>query len=291
MGDPEFAKGLCGYRESHLPSTSDKADQNSIRWGKAMFHALGVPQDAREVPSVGSALEEAVVAELRIARPDLLVDRSCMATDFAQYAHLRQMKSFTSKYNDDLERIERAIAAANQLDPSRPVAALRRQLQTIQRHAAENRSLLQWLKENLAEESVLKLDVAVSTPDRGGRLLLGLSSKWSLRTDRAQDCVSQGGKLVSLRRGHMPHYAVVTMEPRPTMLRLLADGSGSVDCVYHVAFDALREAAEQLGAQSIRAMPQQIAQLDRMVRQGRIRPFSDLVREVETLPRPPDPLI
>lgn len=75
---------------------------------------------------------------------------------------------------------------------------------------------------------MLKLDVSVEAPARR-----------SPRTDRAQDYVSQGYKLVSLRRGHMPHFAVVTMEPRPSMLRLLADGSGSVDCVYHVAYHAL----------------------------------------------------
>ena len=45
--------------------------------------------------------------------------------------------------------------------------------------------------------------------------------------------------MAALRRGRMPHFAVVTMEPRPYMLNLLGGGSGDVDCVYHLDLPAL----------------------------------------------------
>ncbi|QNG18185.1 type II site-specific deoxyribonuclease [Rhodococcus triatomae] len=283
--DPKFARTLCGYRAgTALPSTSDKGDVNSIRWGRAMFDALGVAHATPEISDVGTALEVAVVEDLRARRPDLIVDRSRIATDFDQYRHLSQLKNYMSSFHDDLDRIEMAIAETKQLDTSKSVTALRRQLNTIRNHAASNRGFFCALKENLAEESMLRTDIAVTSPRSGQRLLVALSSKWSLRTDRAQDCVSQGSKLVSLRRGHMPHFAVITMEPRPSMLRLLTDGSGSVDCVYHVAFGALKTAANSLSKQSIPRMPEQLDLLDRMIKQNRIRPFSALLDEINLLP-------
>ena len=47
----------------------------------------------------------------------------------------------------------------------------------------------------------------------------------------------------------MPHFAVVTMEPRPYMLNLLGGGSGEVDCVYHLDLPALTAAIEAARAE------------------------------------------
>ena len=85
-------------------------------------------------------------------------------------------------------------------------------------------------------------------PDIGGQwpeLRMALSAKWTLRTDRAQDCVSQGAKLASQKRGRMPHYAVITAEPRPAMLKIPSDGP-SVDCVYHIDLPALDRALTRM---------------------------------------------
>jgi hypothetical protein len=81
----------------------------------------------------------------------------------------------------------------------------------------------------MPEEALLKVDVTVAEPRATGRPIVhtALSSKWSLHTDRAQDCVSQGSKLVTHRRGRMPHFGVVTIEPRSAMLKILCDGSGA----------------------------------------------------------------
>jgi hypothetical protein len=102
--------------------------------------------------------------------------------------------------------------------------------------------------EDLGEESLLGLDVTLSRPALNPGLLphleAGLSLKWSLRTDRAQDCRSQGAKMSALRRGRMPHFAAVTMEPRPYFLNILGGGSGEIDCVYHLDLPALDLAIE-----------------------------------------------
>ncbi|WP_203802002.1 NgoMIV family type II restriction endonuclease [Actinoplanes couchii] len=92
--------------------------------------------------------------------------------------------------------------------------------------------------------------MTIAEPQAGRlpRLHVALSSKWSLRTDRAQDCVSQGAKLVAQRGGRMPHFGLITMETRPSMLKILGDGSGAVDCVYHLNLPALEGDVGALGA-------------------------------------------
>jgi hypothetical protein len=82
----------------------------------------------------------------------------------------------------------------------------------------------------------------------------------------------------------MPHYVVLTMEPRPAMLKLIAYGSGSVDCVYHVALPELRQAARALEEHRGPKVWPQRAMLERMVAQGRIRSYSQLAGEVRRLP-------
>jgi len=141
------------------------------------------------------------------------------------------------------------------------------------------------LKLYMPEESLLKLDITCGSEQEGmeSTLHLGLSSKWTLRTDRAQDCVSQGSKLASQRRGPMPHYAVITMEPRPAMLKILADGSGAVDYVYHVDLPALTRAIEKIRSRK-RGVWSPGVTFERLINQGRIRDYDDLVRTVQSIP-------
>lgn len=279
-----FAAELCGYRDNGKPSTSDSHDAGSIEWGEAMFDALGVQRGRPEIPRVGSVMEHAAAEHLKTLRPDLMLGQSRPAMEFHQYAHLAVFKEFVRRYkapSQDLTDITSEIAEAL---PSSVSSALVRRLEAAGTAVEANHQLVSELLGAMPEESMLKLDISVSAPKPGGRLLIGLSSKWSLRTDRAQDCISQGSKLVSLRRGHMPHYAVLTMEPRPSMLRLIAYGSGSVDCVYHLALQELRDAAKLLESRRRQSnWPPRIL-LERMIAQGRIRDYGELATEVLHLP-------
>lgn len=140
--------------------------------------------------------------------------------------------------------------------------------------------------DEIGAESLLKLDVTVARnqPPRSPELEIGLSLKWSLRTDRAQDCRSQGAKLSALRRGRMPHFAAVTMEPRPYMLNLLGGGSGDVDCVYHLHLPALQAAIEDVyGGRSDKTSKRIVAGFNRLVEQRRVRDYDELVAYAETL--------
>lgn len=278
-----FAPDLCGYRPNGMPSTSDSHDAGSVEWGHALFEKLLVPGHKLEVPSVGAAMESAVIDDLTDARSDLFVGRSKPAVGFQQYRHLGVSSTFTKEYGGDRSALKQALMLVEELPEGGSRQEIRdsllRGLDAVSSDDRRVRELIMMLP----EESMLRLDIAISSPSTG-RLLAGISSKWSLRTDRAQDCVSQGSKLVNLRRGQMPHYAVLTMEPRPAMLKLIAYGSGAVDCVYHLALDELLEAAADLAAKRNKPDWPTRRLLERMVLQGRIRPYSALVGEVLRLP-------
>lgn len=289
-----FVSEIFGYRANGFANTSDANDPQSTALGAALLEVLGIPAGQPGAGNPGSAVEEAVEAHLSGLRPDLRIARSRGAADFAQYQHLAVFKEFSrnvkplsdtlmpmrqlvSDVQDDRlrERLGRAVAAATDQLQARDEA-------------------LEALRNQMPEESLLKIDLTVGepAPDGPDRLAVALSSKWTLRTDRAQDCLSQGAKLVSLRRGPMPHFGVVTMEPRPHMLKILADGSGSLDCVYHFNLPALVEAIERTGRAS-RAGDDWLPgrTFRRLINQGRLRDYDDLVTEVLRTPnghRPPN---
>jgi hypothetical protein len=278
-----FAAKLCGYRANGNPSTSDNNDAGSIEWGHALFAALGVPEDKPETPLVGSMLERSAAEHLASVRPDLVVRQSRPALVFDQYRHLDVFRRFAGTYRGPGPELAWITSEVQRLPTSSAIEEIAAKLIAAQIAAQRDHDLVSQLVDTMPEESMLKIDITVAAQPPVDRLLIGLSSKWSLRTDRAQDCVSQGSKLVNLRRGHMPHFAVLTMEPRPAMLRLIAYGSGSIDCVYHVALPELRAAAVAI-EQSRGGGWRPRATLERMISQRRVRPYQDLVDEVARLP-------
>lgn len=97
-----------------------------------------------------------------------------------------------------------------------------------------------------------------------------ISTKWTLRSDRAQNARSEALNLIRNRKGRQPHIVVVTGEPTPSRLSSLALGTGDIDCVYHFALYELQEAVADLGnseAEDLLAM---------MVDGKRLKDISDL---------------
>jgi hypothetical protein len=45
--------------------------------------------------------------------------------------------------------------------------------------------------------------------------------------------------MIRHRRGRQPHLVTVTAEPLPSRLASIARGTGEVDAVYHIAYDAM----------------------------------------------------
>lgn len=283
-----FVAAVCGYREGR-PNTSDRNDPQSVELGHALFTRIGVAPQTPEPEGIGALVESSIVSDLAQRRPDLVIEQGRSASLFEQYRHLAS----AGRQRRGREGPAALLSLMDELLAAVPDGPTRT---TLERKIARARddlelsaALLEELLERVPNEAVLKIDVAVSAQPPPAELGVALSSKWTLRTDRAQDCISQGNKLVSLRRGKMPHFAVITMEPRPAMLRLLADGSGSIDCVYHLDLPSLRSAVEDVEAartakrgRSISWGPRET--LERLIRQRRLRDYDDLVTEVVRVP-------
>jgi hypothetical protein len=87
--------------------------------------------------------------------------------------------------------------------------------------------------------------------------------------------------MAAMRRGRMPHFAAVTMEPRPYYLGRLGMGTGDLDCVYHLALPELAKAVEDVYVGPKRA--KQRDTFRRLVDQRRLRDYDDLVAYLSTL--------
>lgn len=285
-----FAAQLCGYRldkQQNLtdrPNTSDASEEGSKELGRALFEELGVPADRVGPKDPGARMEEAIQEHLKQMSSNVSIHRSKSALDFQQYAHLRVFPEFKKGHKDAWPAINDLLAIAQELPRSKATTSIRRKLKAASTSFSVQDSISERLKLYMPEESLLNLDLICASEAEGQEpvLRLGLSSKWTLRTDRAQDCVSQGAKLASQRRGPMPHYAVITMEPRPAMLKILADGSGAVDYVYHLDLPALSRAIEKVKSTKKGKWSPGIT-FDRLVKQGRVRDYDDLVGAVKSL--------
>ncbi|WP_457029153.1 NgoMIV family type II restriction endonuclease [Kitasatospora sp. P5_F3] len=292
-----FAVDLCGYRNG-LPNTSDASQRLSVEIGRAFFEHIGVAVD-QEVGKVDKIWSRSMVADLsaRLAgpAPQLTVDEECWPHRFEQYAHLRALQELAGDESSDVERALEDLALhirslGHGPGLERAAALLGTLGGAIETAAARRRPLL----DLLGDESLLRLDIAVhrqGRPDRDSRaaphLVAGFSLKWTLRTDRLQDPRIQGSKMASLRRGRMPHFAAVTMEPRPYMLGRLGGGTGDLDCVYHLHLPGLTAAVDDVYSDNP-ARRKQRDTFRRMVDQGRLRDYDDLVAYLATVWSPPD---
>lgn len=280
-----FAVALCGYRESGAPNTSDNSDSQSKELGHELFEQLGVPAEQAGPSDPGSALEIAAQTDLAGRRGDLTIGRSRLVADFAQYRHLAVLPAFSRGYKPVSNAFDDLITVAEGLPPSAATTRLLRELHANAARYARQDELTSRMLLEMPEEAILKVDLTVGAPSTtpNPHMYVGVSAKWSLRTDRAQDCISQGARLATQRRGAMPHFAVLTMEPRPAMLRILADGSGAIDCVYHLDLAALTRAIDRVAARKRRVWSPKRT-FDRLLEQGRIRDYDELAGAVERIP-------
>ncbi|MGW1490730.1 NgoMIV family type II restriction endonuclease [Streptomyces sp. NPDC002402] len=293
-----FLSSLCGYREGR-PNTSDKNDKGSIELGSIFYETIGIPPHATPpTKAVGNLMGELMSADLQKAlqldAPHLAVEPERPFTSFEQFSHLNAARELRGDMAEGVVRTVNAIRNFSKVTGLEQTLQhkLIEHLDRIQEEVKSTEDRRRELLDLLGEESLLRLDITVSReiPNAAKptlplqHLVAGLSLKWTLRTDRAQDCRSQGSKMAALRRGRMPHFAAVTMEPRPSMLALLGRGSGDVDCVYHLHLPALAAAIDEYCSGSQSKARQGIRDnFKRLCDQRRIRDYDDLRSYVATL--------
>ncbi len=100
-----------------------------------------------------------------------------------------------------------------------------------------------------------------------------ISTKWTMRSDRAQNTRTEALNLIRNRKGRLPHVMAVTAEPLPSRLASIAVGTGDVDCVYHIALYELEKAVEAETGKNGDKMKQK---LSIMIEGKRLKDISDL---------------
>jgi hypothetical protein len=211
-----FARALLGWKPSSknklgwplVPNFADVDNAESIRIGAGMLDFLGVARGvASAVPKdPGGPLELAVRDHLADHLPRAhadrawLVARGAIITQFDQYAHLSK------------------VAELVRANPE--------------------------LRITVGMDYLIKPDVTVGlgevkTASGLPPLHAAISCKWTIRSDRVQNIRHECLQMIRHRRGRQPHLVTVTAEPLPSRLASIARGTGEVDAVYHVAFDAV----------------------------------------------------
>ena len=243
-----FATALAGWKASGknrlgwelVPNAADVDSAESMRIAAGVLDELGVPREMTSaVPKdPGGPLEQAVCDQLRAALPgdgtgrDWLIRRGQLITGFDQYAHLKE--------------VDALVRASPQLRIS------------------------------LGMDYLIKPDVTVGLAGvRTGTglppLHAAISCKWTIRSDRVQNIRHECLQMIRHRRGRQPHLVTVTAEPLPSRLASIARGTGEVDAVYHIAYDAM--AASVAG----HANPEQRDAWLEVTRQRRVLSYEVLV--------------
>jgi hypothetical protein len=211
-----FARALLGWKQSSknklgwplVPNFADVDNAESMRIGAGILDFLGVARGvASAVPKdPGGPLELAVRDHLADHLPRAhadrawLVARGAIITQFDQYAHLSK------------------VAELVRANPE--------------------------LRITVGMDYLIKPDVTVALGEvKTGSglppLHAAISCKWTIRSDRVQNIRHECLQMIRHRRGRQPHLVTVTAEPLPSRLASIARGTGEVDAVYHVAFDAV----------------------------------------------------
>ncbi|MFC4866354.1 NgoMIV family type II restriction endonuclease [Streptomonospora arabica] len=237
-----FARRLLGWRNPRgrsrpVPNCADSDSDASVRIAAGMLEALELEPQEAIAREPGPELERLVRDDIRSALAESAphrhweVDRGKVISHFAQYAHLQRV--------DELVRTN-----------------------------AE-------LRITIGQDYLIKPDVTVGLVDfdvlgADPFLHAAVSCKWTIRSDRVQNIRHECNQMIRHRRGRQPHLIAVTAEPLPSRLVSIARGTGEVDAVYHIAFDALQHSVEH------HATPQQQEAWQECVEQRRLLSYANL---------------
>ncbi|WP_395753944.1 NgoMIV family type II restriction endonuclease [Prosthecobacter sp.] len=258
-----------------VASIADRGSDISKSISKGLIARIGEATTAEKSSgqTAGKGFEKAVADFLRatfLALPHLRpgkwevfhgVDRSKVRiSNYQQYNHLVRLAE-KAKLDPDL----RAVLGGDYfIEPDVVVV----------RHSETDEIINQpgaIVDKHCSLHTPLRSSNASSFP--GQFLHASISCKWTIRSDRAQNARTEALNLIRNRNGHVPHIVAITAEPLPKRIASIAQGSGDLDCVYHIALEELRAAVSECvgGRRS-----EQDQDLEMLIAAKRLRDISDL---------------
>jgi hypothetical protein len=238
-------KTLLTINLQGVPANADKDNKTSVAIATGIAQALSAETGVRlAAQTSGHQFEELVAAflgatflKLSHLRPgdwqvrQIVGRKRSEIACYSQYSHLAALQRAAAR------DYELAAALGNDYTITPDVVITR----GLEADSSINRN------EYFVGPNVAKLADLRDGPEKARLLHASISTKWTLRSDRAQNARSEALNLIRNRKGRQPHIVVVTAEPTPSRLSSLALGTGDIDCVYHIALDELASAVQSLG--------------------------------------------
>ena len=265
--------GSTAPRVVNIADTDNTASKRvSALVGQVLCDKYGIDRlrDAPLTEDAGSSFEglvrdylETCLAALPSQAKPWTVRLGGSISEFAQYHHLQEL----SRLSDQYEELRIHLGGDYLIRPD--ILVIR---QPVEDPAFGEDVINE--KDGVARATFLRL---ANSPNTAALPLLhaSVSCKWTLRSDRAQNARTEALNLIRNRKGRAPAITVVTAEPMPSRLASLADGTGDVDRVYHVALYELQTAIETFVAE-YPGMGRWHNDLARMIRGLRLADISDL---------------
>ncbi|CAG4884675.1 Type-2 restriction enzyme NgoMIV [Georgfuchsia toluolica] len=235
---------LLTINDKGVPGNADKDNRTSVAIANGIAQRLKAEMGVRAVAQTSGTQFEDLIArfvretflKLPHLRPGRWEVRQVTGRNrteiarYAQYSHLVALQELAAK--------NAALAAVlgNDYAISPDVVVTR----ALESDASIN------APEFLVDASVAKRADLREGEGKQPLLHASISTKWTLRSDRAQNARSEALNFIRNRKGRQPHIVVVTGEPTPSRLSSLALGTGDIDCVYHFALDELIESVKDL---------------------------------------------
>lgn len=241
----ELLKSLLTISDKGVASNADKDNKTSVAIARGIADKLLVETGVRSSAQTSGHQFEDIVAKFVQAtfprlphlRPGKWVIRQVATRNrseiakYSQYAHLIALQQAAAN------NAELAAALGNDYTITPDVIVSR---------GLEDDSDINH-QEDVVDSSVSTLSDLRAGEKKSPLLHASISTKWTLRSDRAQNARSEALNLIRNRKGRQPHIMVVTGEPTPSRLASLALGTGDIDCVYHFALHELVISVQSLG--------------------------------------------
>jgi hypothetical protein len=233
-------KSALTINNKGIPSNADKDQKSSVLYAKSIADQLKSETGERLAgQSSGHQFEQIVAAfiqetfnELQHLRPgkwqifQVAGRNRLKIAEYSQYEHLILLQNATK----DNPELAASLGNDYTISPDVIVARERENDQFI-----NSGSLI-------VDDSISLLTDMRLSNGKSPILHASISTKWTLRSDRAQNARSEALNLIRNRKGRLPHIVVVTGEPTPSRLASIALGTGDIDCVYHFALYELKNA-------------------------------------------------
>lgn len=264
--------GVLSRDPNGVASFADASSRTSVALAKGILARLPgghAPRPKSSGQSMGGRFEECCADFLRGTFLSLAhlrpgqwrVERADAQgiARFEQYLHLARLEALAQQHHD----LAAALGTDYIIKPDVLVSRAPEPDAAINAHAAvvdDQTALAASLRSRNNSEPILHASV---------------STKWTLRSDRAQNARTEALNLLRNRKGRVPHIVVITAEPLPSRLASLALGTGDIDCVYHVFLHELQAALEEEVA--VRGQCEDAREMLRTMVEGhRLRDIADL---------------